>query len=119
MGYFPDPLVIHLTAKHLRVRAKKNPLEQAVKDALKKAGVERKVITTEHSIRVMRVQNAKGHAARYFIPDALWRVIDRHSRGQPVHPGRFTLETIYVEDPAWTERDNKILQERKAKKESA
>ena len=98
---FPQDLEVIITSAHLARPAKTDIIELAVAEALARAGLayERILVRTDDLIVYIRKPGVivDVNAARYLIPDDLWKAKARHSAGRRVKPGSFTLNAIYLD----------------------
>lgn len=94
---YPAKLCVMITYRNLRFRAGKNPLDEAVAEALH--GIHyREFIVSADAVTIWDDRFQFAHAARYFIPDDLWKLVSRHSSGSRVKPGVFELDLVFARD---------------------
>lgn len=94
---YPARLAVSVTNRSLRLRATKNPLDEVVTEALR--GIPHThFIATKDSVTIWDDRFRFAHAARYWVPDDLWKLMERHANGQRVKPGEFELELVFARD---------------------
>lgn len=97
VSQYPARLPVSVTNRSLRLRATKSPLDEVIAEALR--GIQHsQVIVTKNSVTIWDDRFRYSHAARYYVPDDLWKLMERHASGLRVKPGEFELELIFARD---------------------